>query len=84
MPEVDIDADEAAPETRLVPEVIAVDDDVTVVKDESGDDDETEVAADASPAAHRASRQRSAVRTTSNSAVTRPACPYLPTCRQLA
>jgi len=49
MPEVDIDADQAAPETRLVPEVIAVDDDVTVVKDESGDDDETEVAADASP-----------------------------------
>jgi hypothetical protein len=46
MPEVDIDADEAAPDTRLVPEVSAVDD-VMVV---SGDVvDETEVAADASP-----------------------------------
>lgn len=47
--DVDIDADEAAPDTRLVPEVTAVDD-VTVDKDDSGDDDETEVAADdASP-----------------------------------
>jgi hypothetical protein len=46
MPEVDIDADEAVPDTRLVPEVSAVDD-VMVV---SGDVvDETEVAADASP-----------------------------------
>lgn len=49
MPEVDIDADEAIPETRLVPEVSAVDEDVMVVKDDSGDDDETEVAVDASP-----------------------------------
>jgi hypothetical protein len=46
MPEVDIDADEAAPDTRLVPEVSAVDD-VMVV---SGDVvDETEVAADTTP-----------------------------------
>jgi hypothetical protein len=42
MPEVDIDADEAVPDTRLVPEVSAVDDDVMVVTDDSGDDDETE------------------------------------------
>jgi len=35
-PEVAIDTDEAAPETRLVPDVTA-DDDVRVVKDERGD-----------------------------------------------
>ena len=35
-PEADIDMDEAAPETRLVPDVTA-DDDVRVVKDERGD-----------------------------------------------
>jgi hypothetical protein len=35
-PEVAIDADEAAPETRLVPDV-AADDDVMVVKEERGD-----------------------------------------------
>ena len=46
MPEVDIDADEAAPDTRLVPEVSAVDD--VMVVDVV---DETEVAADASPSA---------------------------------
>ena len=45
MPEVDIDADAAVPETRLVPDVSAVDDDVRVVKDDSGDvDDEDNVA----------------------------------------
>jgi hypothetical protein len=50
-PEVAIDADEAAPETRLVPDVAAVDD-VTVVKDESDDvedEDEDEAIVDASP-----------------------------------
>ena len=45
MPEVAIEADEAVPETRLVPDVSAVDDDVRVVKDDSGDvDDEDNVA----------------------------------------
>jgi hypothetical protein len=45
MPEVDIDADEAVPDTRLVPDVSAVDDDVRVVKDDSGDvEDEDNVA----------------------------------------
>ena len=45
MPEVDIDADEAVPDTRLVPDVSAVDDEVRVVKDDSGDvDDEDNVA----------------------------------------
>lgn len=48
--EVDIDADEVvSPETRLVPEVSAVDEDVTVANGDSGDADETEVAAEASP-----------------------------------
>ena len=49
-PEVTIDADEAAPETRLVPDVTAVDD-VSVVRDDSGDvvDDEDENIVDASP-----------------------------------
>ena len=37
MPEVAIEADEAVPDTRLVPDVSAVDDDVRVVKDDSGD-----------------------------------------------
>ena len=37
MPEVDIDAAEPAPDTRLVPDVIAVDDEVRVVKDDTGD-----------------------------------------------
>jgi hypothetical protein len=46
-PEVAIDTDEAAPETRLVPDVAAVDD-VRVVKDESGDV-EDEAIVDASP-----------------------------------
>ena len=44
-PEVDIDANEPVPETRLVPDVSAVDDEVRVVKDDSGDvDDEDNVA----------------------------------------
>jgi hypothetical protein len=50
-PEVSIDADEAAPETRPVPDVTAVDD-VTLVTDDSGDvddDDEEENTDDASP-----------------------------------
>jgi hypothetical protein len=48
-PEVAIDTDEAALETRLVPDVDAVDD-VRVVKDESGDvEDEDEAIVDASP-----------------------------------
>jgi hypothetical protein len=48
-PEADIDTDEAAPETRLVPDVTA-DDDVRVVKDESGDVEvEVEAIVDASP-----------------------------------
>lgn len=49
---VDIDADEESPEARLVPELSTVVEDVTavaVVRDDNGDDDETEVAADASP-----------------------------------
>ncbi len=49
MPEVNIDADEAAPDTRLVPDVNAVDDEVTVVRDDSGDVDDDDVAVDASP-----------------------------------
>ena len=49
-PDVNIDADEPAPDTRLVPAVTAVDDEVRVVKDDSGDvEDEEDVAADASP-----------------------------------
>lgn len=49
-PDVNIDADEPAPDTRLVPAVTAVDDEVSVVKDDSGDvEDEEDVAADASP-----------------------------------
>jgi len=50
-PEVSIDADEAAPETRLVPDVTAVDD-VALVTDDSGvvvDDDDEENIVDASP-----------------------------------
>ena len=48
--DVNIDADEPAPDTRLVPAVTAVDDEVRVVKDVSGDvEDEEDVAADASP-----------------------------------
>ena len=52
MPKVDIDADEPAPEARLVPEVSAVDDDARVVISDSGDvDDEDDIdeAAEASP-----------------------------------
>ena len=49
-PDVNMDADEPAPDTRLVPAVTAVDDEVRVVKDDSGDvEDEEDVAADASP-----------------------------------
>jgi hypothetical protein len=48
MPEVNIEADEAAPDTRPVPDVTAADDEVTVVKDDSVDV-EDEVAVDASP-----------------------------------
>jgi hypothetical protein len=45
MPEVAIEADEAVPDTRLVPDGSAVDADVRVVKDDSGDvDDEDNVA----------------------------------------
>jgi hypothetical protein len=48
-PEVAIDTDEAAPETRLVPDVTA-DDDVRVVKEESGDVEvEDEATVDANP-----------------------------------
>jgi len=49
MPEVDIDADEATPDTTLVPDVSAVvdDDDVRVVKDDSGDVEDEDVAVDA-------------------------------------
>ena len=48
-PKVSIDADEAAPETRLVPDVTAVDD-VMVVMDDTGDvDDDDENIVDASP-----------------------------------
>lgn len=46
-PEVAIDADDAAPETRLVPDV-AADDDVRVVKEERGDV-EVEATVDANP-----------------------------------
>lgn len=49
-PDVSIDPDEAAPDTRLVPAVTVVDDEPRVVKDASGDvEDEDDVAADASP-----------------------------------
>lgn len=44
IPEVSIDADEAAPDARLVPDVAPVDDEVRLVKDDSGDVD-----VDASP-----------------------------------
>ena len=48
-PEVAIDTDEAAPETRLVPDVTAVDD-VMVVKEERGDVEvEDEATVDANP-----------------------------------
>jgi hypothetical protein len=47
--DVDTDADEVIPDTRPVPEVSTVDEDVAVVNADSGDDDETDVAADASP-----------------------------------
>ena len=48
-PEADIDPDEAAPETRLVPDVTA-DDDVRVVKDERGDVEvDVEAIVDANP-----------------------------------
>src|ERR1039458_1650786 len=49
MPEVDIDADETAPDTTLVPDVSAVDDDVRVVKDDNGDVDVDDEAVDARP-----------------------------------
>jgi hypothetical protein len=46
-PDVNIDEDDAVPDTRLVPDVTAVDDEVRVVKDDSGDvEDEVDVAAD--------------------------------------
>jgi hypothetical protein len=46
-PDVNIDADDAVPDTRLV---AAVDDELRVVKDDTGDvEDEVDVAADASP-----------------------------------
>lgn len=49
-PDVNIDADDAVPDTRLVPEVTAVEDEDRVVKDDSGDVEvEDDVAADASP-----------------------------------
>ena len=45
MPEVAIERDEPVPETRLVPDVNAADDDVRVVNNDSGDvDDEDNVA----------------------------------------
>ncbi|MGA8128202.1 MAG: hypothetical protein WB967_29055 [Mycobacterium sp.] len=47
MPEVDLDADETAPDATLVPDVSAVDDDVRVVKGDSGDVDVEDVAVDA-------------------------------------
>jgi hypothetical protein len=47
MPEVSIGADEAAPDKAVVPDVTAVDDEVRVVKEDSGDvEDEVDVAAD--------------------------------------
>jgi hypothetical protein len=51
-PNVDIDADEPAPEARLVPEVSAVADDVRVVNSDScdvDDEDDIDEAAEASP-----------------------------------
>jgi hypothetical protein len=49
-PDVNIDADDAVPDTRLVADVAAVDDELRVVKDDSGDvEDEVDVAAEASP-----------------------------------
>jgi hypothetical protein len=48
--EPSIDADEAIPDTRLVPDVTAVDDELTVVRDDSGDVDVVvDAAVDASP-----------------------------------
>ena len=50
MPEVAIEADEAVLDTRLVPDVSAVDEDVRVVKDDSGDVEvDDDVTVDASP-----------------------------------
>ena len=44
MPEVDIDAAEPAPDTRLVPDVSAADDEVRVVADDNNDvDDESDI-----------------------------------------
>ena len=40
MPEEDIDADAAVPDSRLVPDVAAVDDELRVLTDETGDDDD--------------------------------------------
>jgi hypothetical protein len=48
-PEVNIDADDAVPDTRLVAAVAAVDDELSVVKDDTGDVEDVDVAADASP-----------------------------------
>jgi hypothetical protein len=42
MPEVDIDPDEPIPDARLVPDMSAVDDDIRVVNDESGDVDDVD------------------------------------------
>jgi hypothetical protein len=42
MPEVDIDPDEPVPDARLVPDMSAVDDDIRVVNDESGDVDDVD------------------------------------------
>jgi hypothetical protein len=41
-PDVDIDADEPVPDARLVPDVSAVDDDIRVVNDDSGDVDDVD------------------------------------------
>jgi hypothetical protein len=49
-PDVTSDADDVVPDSRLAADVAAVDDELRVVKDDSGDvEDEVEVAADASP-----------------------------------
>ncbi len=48
MPDVDIDADEAVPDTRLVPDVRAVQDEVRVVKDYRGDVEDDDVTVDPS------------------------------------